>query len=111
MAREASPGPESLSTRRNEIPALVSHRAKASPVGPAPTMRTSGRLTATVPGEGRRPGVRGRVWAPGLADVPGHRPSLRQPAGPGRARLGAAVSLRVRPRSPSGGGRPEEPPG
>src|SRR5215831_11415002 len=50
MARDACPGPEFLSMRRNGVPALASHRARTSPVGPAPTIRTCGWVTALVPG-------------------------------------------------------------
>src|SRR3954465_2259270 len=49
MARDACPGPEFLSMRRNGVPALASQRARTSPVGPAPTIKTCGWLTAFVP--------------------------------------------------------------
>ena len=39
IARDACPGPECLSIRRNRVPVFASHRARASPVGPAPTIR------------------------------------------------------------------------
>ena len=40
-AREVVPGSAVLSTIRTLAPSLVSHRARTSPVGPAPTTRTS----------------------------------------------------------------------
>src|SRR5438477_9529714 len=49
MAREACPGPEFLSIRRNGAPAFASQRARTSPVGPAPTIRTCGWLTTFAP--------------------------------------------------------------
>src|SRR5262249_52695919 len=49
MAREACPGPEFLSIRRNGVPAFASQRARTSPVGPAPTIRTCGWLTTFAP--------------------------------------------------------------
>ncbi len=60
-------------------------------------------------GAAPRTGVRGRIRATGLADVPEHRAGVRQPAGPGGAGVAAALRFQVHPRAPGCGGRSEEP--
>jgi hypothetical protein len=47
-AREAVPGPVVLSIMRMLAPSFVSHRARARPVGPAPTIRTSWRMVGNL---------------------------------------------------------------
>ena len=57
----------------------------------------------------RVPGYEAEYAPPGLAGVPEHRAGLRQPAGPGRARVAAALRFQVHPRSPGRGGRSVQP--
>jgi uncharacterized protein YbjT (DUF2867 family) len=67
------------------------------------------RVDAPAGGAAQRTGIRGRIRAPGLDDVPEHRARLHQSAGPGGAGLAAALRFPVHPRSPGRGRGPAEP--
>src|SRR5262245_47184460 len=84
MARDPSPGPAFWSIRRNGVPALASQRARASPVGPAPTISTWDSPIASLPGRERapRPRYSGHLAAGRLLNHTAGWPVPR-PTGPG----------------------------